>query len=126
MFYLVLLVIVYKYQCMQSIAQPSNTSLLTSLAQSLMESRFFSSLVTFLVLSSLSLSPWLAFAGRPATSGEQKCCFPAIFNFGDSNSDTGGLSAVFGQAPPPHGMTFFGGPAGRYCDGRVIVDFIGK
>ncbi|XP_031276129.1 alpha-L-fucosidase 3-like [Pistacia vera] len=91
-----------------------------------MESRFFSSLVTFLVFSSLSLSPWLAFAGRPATSGNQKCCFPAIFNFGDSNSDTGGLSAVFGQAPPPHGMTFFGGPAGRYCDGRVIVDFIAE
>ncbi|KAK1575618.1 hypothetical protein Q3G72_006978 [Acer saccharum] len=56
----------------------------------------------------------------------EKCQFPAIFNFGDSNSDTGGLSAVFGQAPPPHGMSFFGGPAGRYCDGRLIVDFIAE
>ncbi|WCJ38565.1 GDSL-like Lipase/Acylhydrolase superfamily protein [Euphorbia peplus] len=52
------------------------------------------------------------------------CHFPAIFNFGDSNSDTGGLSAVFGQAPPPHGESFFHHPAGRYCDGRLIVDFI--
>ncbi|GAV87010.1 Lipase_GDSL domain-containing protein [Cephalotus follicularis] len=50
----------------------------------------------------------------------------AIFNFGDSNSDTGGLSAVFGQAPPPHGESYFGAPAGRYCDGRLIIDFIAE
>ncbi|KAI4373819.1 hypothetical protein MLD38_011894 [Melastoma candidum] len=54
------------------------------------------------------------------------CHFPAIFNFGDSNSDTGGLSAVFGQAPAPNGETHFGGPAGRYCDGRLVVDFIAE
>ncbi|CAD5166436.1 unnamed protein product [Musa acuminata subsp. malaccensis] len=54
------------------------------------------------------------------------CAFPAIFNFGDSNSDTGGLSAAFGPAPPPHGETFFGAPAGRYCDGRLIIDFIAQ
>lgn len=54
------------------------------------------------------------------------CDFPAIFNFGDSNSDTGGLSAAFGQAPPPHGETFFHAPAGRYSDGRLVIDFIGN
>ncbi|XP_042415615.1 GDSL esterase/lipase ACHE-like [Zingiber officinale] len=54
------------------------------------------------------------------------CAFPAVFNFGDSNSDTGGLSAAFGAAPPPHGETFFRAPAGRYCDGRLIVDFIAQ
>lgn len=54
------------------------------------------------------------------------CHFPAIFNFGDSNSDTGGLSAAFGQAGPPHGVSFFGSPAGRYCDGRLVIDFIGN
>lgn len=53
------------------------------------------------------------------------CHFPAIFNFGDSNSDTGGLSAVFGQAGPPHGESYFHHPVGRYCDGRLIIDFIG-
>lgn len=53
-----------------------------------------------------------------------QCKFPAIFNFGDSNSDTGGLSAAFGQAPPPHGETFFHAPAGRYSDGRLVIDFI--
>lgn len=58
------------------------------------------------------------------TSGTE-CQFPAIYNFGDSNSDTGGLSAAFGQAASPSGQTFFHQPAGRYCDGRLIIDFIG-
>lgn len=57
---------------------------------------------------------------------QKSCDFPAVFNFGDSNSDTGGLSAAFGQAGFPHGETFFHRPAGRYCDGRLIIDFIGK
>ncbi|XP_077229110.1 GDSL-like Lipase/Acylhydrolase superfamily protein [Tasmannia lanceolata] len=52
------------------------------------------------------------------------CNFPAIFNFGDSNSDTGGLSAAFGPAPPPNGESFFHIPAGRYSDGRLLIDFI--
>ncbi|TMW98456.1 hypothetical protein EJD97_004009 [Solanum chilense] len=54
------------------------------------------------------------------------CHFPAVFNFGDSNSDTGGLSAAFGQAGPPAGETYFGAPAGRYCDGRLVIDFIAE
>lgn len=60
------------------------------------------------------------------TSEAMKCEFPAIFNFGDSNSDTGGLSAAFGQAGPPHGETFFHAPAGRYSDGRLVIDFIAQ
>ena len=44
------------------------------------------------------------------------CNFPAIFNFGDSNSDTGGKSAVFDLLPSPNGDTFFGKPSGRFCD----------
>ncbi|KAI9169142.1 hypothetical protein LWI28_007618 [Acer negundo] len=54
------------------------------------------------------------------------CEFPAIFNLGDSNSDTGGLSAAFGQAPYPHGITHFHHPAGRFCDGRLLIDFIAE
>ncbi|XP_055806985.1 GDSL esterase/lipase At3g26430-like [Solanum dulcamara] len=54
------------------------------------------------------------------------CKFAAIFNFGDSNTDTGGLSAAFGQAPYPHGETFFHAPAGRFSDGRLIIDFIAE
>uniref|UniRef100_A0A0A8Z3W0 Uncharacterized protein n=1 Tax=Arundo donax TaxID=35708 RepID=A0A0A8Z3W0_ARUDO len=59
-------------------------------------------------------------------AGAGDCHFPAVFNFGDSNSDTGGLSSLFGAAPPPNGRTFFGMPAGRYCDGRLVIDFIAE
>ena len=54
------------------------------------------------------------------------CKYPAIFNFGDSNSDTGSISAAFYPRPPPNGMTFFHSPAGRVSDGRLIIDFIGN
>nr|KYP36480.1 GDSL esterase/lipase At3g26430 family [Cajanus cajan] len=57
-------------------------------------------------------------------SGTKECSFPAIFNLGDSNSDTGGISAAFGQAPPPNGITFFHSPHGRFSDGRLIIDFL--
>ncbi|KDP21506.1 hypothetical protein JCGZ_21977 [Jatropha curcas] len=51
--------------------------------------------------------------------------YPAVFNFGDSNSDTGGLVAgVSFPVGPPNGQTFFLEPAGRFCDGRLIIDFL--
>ncbi|XAR64484.1 Alpha-L-fucosidase [Bertholletia excelsa] len=46
--------------------------------------------------------------------GAARCHFPAVFNF------------AFGQAPPPHGESYFHGPAGRYCDGRLVIDFIAE
>lgn len=54
------------------------------------------------------------------------CEFPAIYNFGDSNSDTGGISAAFEPIRAPYGEAFFHKPAGRDSDGRLIIDFIGK
>ncbi|XP_038985399.1 GDSL esterase/lipase At3g26430-like isoform X2 [Phoenix dactylifera] len=54
------------------------------------------------------------------------CHFPAVVNLGDSNSDTGGLSAAFGPVRTPYGETFFRMPAGRYSDGRLIIDFIAE
>ncbi|KAI8019263.1 GDSL esterase/lipase [Camellia lanceoleosa] len=53
------------------------------------------------------------------------CKFPAIFNFGDSHSDTGTTSAAFDSLGAPRGMSFPGLP-GRACDGRLIIDFIGN
>lgn len=51
--------------------------------------------------------------------------FPAVFNFGDSNSDTGGLAAgVAFPVGPPNGQTYFLMPSGRFCDGRLIIDFL--
>ncbi|CAL5051191.1 unnamed protein product [Urochloa decumbens] len=52
--------------------------------------------------------------------------FPAVFNFGDSNSDTGGFWAAFPAQRGPFGMTYFGRPAGRASDGRLVIDFIAQ
>ncbi|GAB2246482.1 hypothetical protein Droror1_Dr00001975 [Drosera rotundifolia] len=51
--------------------------------------------------------------------------YPAAFNFGDSNSDTGDLVAGLGiSMPAEDGRSFFQKPSGRFCDGRLIVDFL--
>ncbi|KAH7839577.1 hypothetical protein Vadar_005953 [Vaccinium darrowii] len=51
--------------------------------------------------------------------------YPAVFNFGDSNSDTGGLVAGVGERlDPPNGQIYFQKPSGRFCDGRLIIDFL--
>jgi hypothetical protein len=54
------------------------------------------------------------------------CDFPAIFSFGASNADTGGLAAAFQTPPSPYGQTFFNRSTGRYSDGRIILDFMGN
>lgn len=56
----------------------------------------------------------------------KNCVYPAIYNFGDSNSDTGAGYAAFYAANPPNGMNLFKNIPGRFSDGRVIVDFISK
>lgn len=63
---------------------------------------------------------------KRAILSPQDCRYPAIYNFGDSNSDTGSVSAAFGRVHPPNGDTFFGKPSGRYSDGRLIIDFIAQ
>ncbi|XP_021743469.1 GDSL esterase/lipase At3g26430-like [Chenopodium quinoa] len=77
----------------------------------------------FLVTSNLGLTVALT---NNSSQIKNICEFPAIFNFGDSNSDTGGLTAVYGQALPPNGQTFFGKPVGRFCDGRLVIDFVAE
>ncbi|OAY70579.1 GDSL esterase/lipase [Ananas comosus] len=50
---------------------------------------------------------------------------PAVFNFGDSNSDTGArIAAGLESIGLPYGQTYFRRPAGRFCDGRLIIDFL--
>ncbi|XP_038881048.1 GDSL esterase/lipase At1g28570-like [Benincasa hispida] len=59
-------------------------------------------------------------------------CFPSIFNFGDSLSDTGNLFHTCASDDPsrscfsPYGDTFFHRPTGRFSDGRLILDFIAE
>ncbi|XP_020266125.1 GDSL esterase/lipase At1g54790-like [Asparagus officinalis] len=53
--------------------------------------------------------------------------YPAVFNFGDSNSDTGELVAGLGDSLAlPYGENYFKTPAGRFSDGRLIIDFLMK
>ena len=72
------------------------------------------------------LLPWFLSTGAEELKSSPPCDFPAIFNFGDSNSDTGTMSAAFYPAILPYGETFFHEPAGRASDGRLIIDFIGN
>lgn len=72
-------------------------------------------LLPFMLILQLSLS----------AHAESCSNFPAIFNFGDSNSDTGGMSALLMPLSLPFGQTFFGMPVGRYSDGRLTIDFMG-
>ncbi|XP_042483391.1 esterase-like [Macadamia integrifolia] len=62
----------------------------------------------------------------PASASNTSCNFPAIFNFGDSNTDTGADSAAFSLVTPPYGETFFHMPAGRPSDGRLTIDFMAE
>ncbi|XP_039686918.1 GDSL esterase/lipase At5g45910 [Medicago truncatula] len=53
--------------------------------------------------------------------------YDAIFNFGDSISDTGN-QASFYTVPgnSSYGSTYFKQPSGRFSDGRLIIDFIAE
>ncbi|KAL8159112.1 hypothetical protein V2J09_000649 [Rumex salicifolius] len=67
-----------------------------------------------LIVAALSLLP------SPASS---VCTSPVIFNFGDSNSDTGGLAAGLGfPVNPPNGRSFFRRSTGRLSDGRQSLN----
>lgn len=59
-----------------------------------------------------------------------RCNYKAIFNFGDSTSDTGGIHYAFPfnelSENYPYGETYFGKPTGRYGDGRLSIDFFAK
>ncbi|KAJ1297010.1 hypothetical protein BS78_01G345800 [Paspalum vaginatum] len=73
---------------------------------------------------------WWPHAGVSASAGRaSSCCYERLFILGDSISDAGNLGTVSPNIPalaPPYGETFFHRPTGRFCDGRLIVDFIAE
>uniref|UniRef100_A0A1D1YVQ0 GDSL esterase/lipase At4g01130 n=1 Tax=Anthurium amnicola TaxID=1678845 RepID=A0A1D1YVQ0_9ARAE len=69
---------------------------------------------------------WWVVVGMHAVPSGARCDFRAVFNFGDSNSDTGGFWAAFPAQSAPWGITFFGRPAGRASDGRLVLDFLAQ
>ncbi|XP_074288203.1 GDSL lipase-like [Silene latifolia] len=79
--------------------------------------------LTFSLILLLSLSP------SPCTA-QNATLPPPIYVFGDSLYD-GGMTLFNGVAGAgaefwPYGETFFKKPVGRYCDGRVIPDFLAR
>lgn len=84
----------------------------------------FHTVMAYHILLSLAMFALLMI---PSLVSPTTFSYPAVFNFGDSNSDSGGLVAGMGeQLDPPNGQTFFKKPSGRFCDGRLIIDFLSK
>ncbi|CAH2046932.1 unnamed protein product, partial [Thlaspi arvense] len=51
----------------------------------------------------------------------------SAFNFGDSNSDTGDLVAGLGiHLDLPNGQSYFKISSQRFCDGRLLIDYLSK
>ncbi|XP_030547250.2 GDSL esterase/lipase At5g45910-like [Rhodamnia argentea] len=81
----------------------------------------FMKIAVFILLCCLSSKSVLSSPGR----------YNAIFNFGNSLSDTGnflltGALALPGVKNLPYGETFFHHATGRCSDGRLIIDFIAE
>ncbi|XP_044947846.1 GDSL esterase/lipase ACHE-like [Hordeum vulgare subsp. vulgare] len=69
----------------------------------------------------LALSPSPTLAGFSCGLGAR----PVVFNFGDSNSDTSDMAATKAwRIAPPEGRALFHRPTDRFCDGRLIIDFL--
>eukprot|EP00250_Pteridium_aquilinum_P005538 c15613_g1_i2 orf=347-1504(+) len=83
--------------------------------------RFCSHMIGLIIMCILVITPYPALG---------KCAFPAIFNFGDSTSDTGGIHVSFPfrtlSEQFPYGETFFHRPVNRYSDGRLLIDFLAQ
>lgn len=60
---------------------------------------------------------------------EGKPQVPCLFIFGDSLFDNGNNNDIVTLAKvdfSPYGIDYPGSPTGRFCNGRIIPDFIGK
>ncbi|KAL2320186.1 hypothetical protein Fmac_029155 [Flemingia macrophylla] len=80
-------------------------------------------MVSFIHVAFILFPCFLSLRAEEIKSSEA-CEFPALFNFGDSNSDTGCMASAFYPEVLPYGETFFHEPVGRASDGRLIIDFI--
>ncbi|KAL2631066.1 hypothetical protein R1flu_015752 [Riccia fluitans] len=81
--------------------------------------------ISVLVTATLCAFP-VASASLPIRNSE---CPTAFWNFGDSLTDTGSILNAFPQCSQcdaerkPYGESFFGRPAMRFSNGRVVPDF---
>lgn len=63
--------------------------------------------IAVVIILGFTLFASLGPRSKQALGPSSLCQFPAIYNFGDSNSDTGSVSAVFRRVPYPNGISFF-------------------
>lgn len=61
----------------------------------------------------------------------KNCSFSAVYSFGDSLTDNGNAIAALPEQfidseENPNGVNFPHHAADRYCDGRLLVDYIGR
>lgn len=59
----------------------------------------------------------------------KNCSYPAVYSFGDSLSDVGNSIAAFpvqfaNAELPPNGILFPTHAADRFCDGKLLIDFL--
>ncbi|XP_031280640.1 GDSL esterase/lipase At3g62280 [Pistacia vera] len=67
---------------------------------------------------------FMAWTFGMSTISKSSQATPILINFGDSNSDTGGVLAGTGlPIGLPHGITFFQRGTGRLGDRRLVIDF---
>lgn len=81
-------------------------------------------LSTIIKMSSVFLLP------RALSVSEPRCPIEAIYQFGDSISDTGNQirdhPVLYYAARLPYGQTYFHDkPTGRWSDGLLMIDYIG-
>ncbi|CAM6104612.1 unnamed protein product [Calypogeia fissa] len=82
------------------------------------------------VVNMSGLGIWVLVVVQLFVGGANGECFPAIFNFGDSTSDSGGIHATFPRLAPsefkPYGSTYPGTAWNKFSDGRLQIDFIAQ
>lgn len=81
------------------------------------------------VILMLQLLNYCMIQSSKAQTVLENCSYPAVYSFGDSLSDVGNSIAAFpGQFAnaelSPNGILFPTHPADRYCDGKLLVDFL--
>jgi len=80
-----------------------------------------------LILPAAAVALMVIVGAEPAAA-----CYPRVFSFGDSLTDTGNFRFYYGNSSgepalrPPYGETFFRRATGRFSNGRLVLDFIGK
>jgi hypothetical protein len=81
------------------------------------------------------LFPMVVAAAAAALAGAAPApapaCYARVFSFGDSLADTGNRRFVYpNDSDPvlrlPYGETFFDRATGRFSDGRIVLDFLGR